>query len=187
MGTRTGSVGFLGDDNHAAGINSIVLASETTINVFEVHSRHRQHVGKFGHAVEPHVQVRHLVAGAVGEDFGIRQVVDAVLEVELSAFEDDAPVFVLVPVELFVVDDDPLAVEEVDEEFSAGFEGFCDLMEDLLVVVFGFEVAEGREHVDDGVEAVLEVVGEVAHVGLAESWAPFAFGISPVNGGNLFV
>ena len=32
------------------------------------------------------------------------------------------------------------AVEEVDEEFSAGFEGFCDLMEDLLVVVFGFEV-----------------------------------------------
>ena len=27
----------------------------------------------------------------------------------------------------------------------------------------------------------------MTHVRLAEGWAPFAFGISPVNGGNLFV
>ena len=36
------------------------------------------------------MEVGHFSSGAVGEDFGVGEVVGAGLEVELSAFQDDA-------------------------------------------------------------------------------------------------
>ncbi len=111
---------FPRNDDHAARIDRVRLALESTEHRIYGKAHARQQPGHFGERVEPDDMSDRLVAASLGIDHDKVYVHAARREVQVAALDVESPVRTGMPVILNIVGDCPFPVQHVEQQPSAG-------------------------------------------------------------------